>query len=400
MKKSLLAVAVAGAFAGAAHAADQQDQLVTLYGVIDGAIRYSTNVNAGGSSYTGFSQGLYNGSRFGIKGTEDLGSGKKAIYALEGGFVLGTGQSDQNGQLFGRQAWFGVSDGMLGTVTIGRQYGTLSDTIGMGDVFGEKHGNLVYSGGAGNGTPNQGDVVAENTFFYKEMGFRWDNSIKYANKFGPISLSLMHSFQGQTNGTTTAQQSGNAMTMNSASVGFGSEKFNISAGYQKENDLTNAAGAQPTHTVWGVGTNFMFGEKSGVYAFYMNSKFDASFTQIGLGTNSQVGSAGAFGRKDTIFSVAANYYVTSSVNLIAAFYRDSASNIAAAGDSGSRNGFLVTADYYSSKTTDTYIALGHTSFSGNLVGGNGNIAGIATGAPVGTGPSSSNLAMLGLRHRF
>lgn len=388
MKKSLLAIAVAGAFAGAAQAAEQ-DQGVTLYGIIDGALRYTTNsfYNAAtntGTPYTGFSQGLFNGSRFGIKGTEDLGGGKKAIYVLEGGVVLGTGVSDQNGQIFGRQAYVGLADEKLGTVTAGRQYGNLSDALGTGDVFGEKHGNEVYASGV-----NQGDVVAENTFFYQEMGYRWDNSIQYANKFGAVKLSLMHSFQGTTN-----TQTGTKQAMNSVAVGYASEKFSISGGYQTESDVFGRK-----HNDFGVGANFMYGEKNGIYAFYLNSKYDLGFTRLGQGTNSGLAGTQPAARQDSIMSVSANYYATSNLNLIGAFYHDSASNIAVAGDTGTRNGFLVTADYYLSKNTDTYVALAHTAFSGSLVG-NANGGQAAPGGVVGVGPSSANTAMLGLRHRF
>lgn len=436
MKKSLIAVAVLGAFAGAAHAEDQKDT-VTLYGVIDAAVRYTSNANYNAvtgtaHSYSGFSQGLFNGSRFGLKGSEDLGDGTKAIYTLEAGTVLGTGASDQQGQLFGRQAWAGLSNDSYGSLTLGRQYGNFSGAIGTGDVFGELHGNEVYGGNAGvaNGlnSPNQGDTASENGFAYQEMGYRWDNSILYANKFGPVKFSAMHSYQGQTSGANNAV-SGNASTMNAIALGYVSDSFNVTAGYQKEtnagpNAAVAASSANPTHTDVGVGANFMYGDKTefggrnGVYAFYLSSKFDAGFTRIGLGTNSEfaynatvgVGANNLFSaRQDKIASISANVYATSRLNLIAAYYHDSAKDVldavnqaaavAAAGDTGgSRSGALVTADYYYSKNTDTYLMAAHTSFKGALVG-NSN-GGNATGAGAGVGPSGTNTVMVGLRHRF
>ena len=51
--------------------------------MIDAAIRHTSNTDVAGGSYTGFSQGLFNGSRFGLKGSEDLEGGLKAVFTLE-----------------------------------------------------------------------------------------------------------------------------------------------------------------------------------------------------------------------------------------------------------------------------------------------------------------------------
>jgi predicted porin len=428
MKKSLIAVAVLGAFAGAAHA----DDTVTVYGVIDAAIRYNTNANYNtatntAGSYTGFSQGLFNGSRFGVKGEEKLDNGMKAIYDLEAGVVLGTGASDQQGQLFGRQAWAGLSDETYGSLTLGRQYGNFSGAIGTGDVFGELHGNEVYSGSAGmvNGatSPNQGDTASENGFAYGLSGYRWDNSILYANKIDSIKFSLMHSFQGQTSSANN-QVSGQAETMNSFAVGYVSDSFNATVGWQKESNAAanaNSNGATPTHTDVGIGANYLYGEKAefggrnGVYGYYMSSKFDAGFQRIGLQTNSEFSFNGTTNilfsaRQDKVLSLSTNYYVTPRTNLIVAYFHDSASNVldptaqaaavaAAGGTSGSRNGFILTGDYYLSKNTDSYLMVAHTSFKGALIG-NSNGGNATLNATPGVGPSSVNTAMLGLRHRF
>lgn len=397
MKKSLIAVAILGAFAGTAQAEGQSD-LINLYGVIDAAVRHTTNVTPNGGSYTGFSQGLFNGSRFGMKGSEALDGGMKAIYKVEAGFTLGTGAADQQGQLFGREAWAGLQDQALGTVTVGRQYGNFSDAIGTGDVFGEKHGNLVYSSTmAANGInyPNQGDTVAENGFIYQEMGYRWDNSVQYANKIDSVKFAVMHSFSGQT--SAAALNSGNKASMNSASLGYVSDVFNLTAGYQTEGD-----GLGKNHKGLGFGANYMYGEKNGVYLSYLNSKYDAGFTRIGLGTNSSLAvTATTTARKDNIYMLSANYYATEKLNLIGELTHDSASNVLAAADSGVRNGVLATADYYLSKNTDTYLMVAHTKFTGALIGnGNGGNTGVGFTAGNVAQPSSANTVMVGMRHRF
>ena len=86
MKKQMIAMAVAGAFAGSAFAAN-----VDLYGVIDTGLVYS-QTEFGGSvdladthSFT-MDNGVNAGSRFGLKGTEDLGDGYSVSFQLENGF--------------------------------------------------------------------------------------------------------------------------------------------------------------------------------------------------------------------------------------------------------------------------------------------------------------------------
>jgi hypothetical protein len=64
----------------------------------------------------------FQGSRWGMRGTEDLGGGLKAIFLLENGFDASTGKLWQGGLEFGRQAWVGLSSARLGTVSLGRQY--------------------------------------------------------------------------------------------------------------------------------------------------------------------------------------------------------------------------------------------------------------------------------------
>src|SRR6266702_1443685 len=86
---------------------------VTLYGLVDAGFLYSNNV--GGQKLYAMSSGNLQGSRWGLKGTEDLGGGMKAIFVLENGFNVMTGALGQGGNEFGRQAYVGVSVERYGT---------------------------------------------------------------------------------------------------------------------------------------------------------------------------------------------------------------------------------------------------------------------------------------------
>lgn len=80
-KKSLAAVALLGAFAGSAFAAD-----VTLYGVVDEGFLYTHKDADDAVDKLELKSGIQAGSRWGLKGTEDLGNGLKVGFILESGF--------------------------------------------------------------------------------------------------------------------------------------------------------------------------------------------------------------------------------------------------------------------------------------------------------------------------
>lgn len=118
MKKTLAALAVLGAFAGSALAAD-----VTLYGLVDYGFSYQhLDADAAGTDATDTFQmksGQNSGSRFGIKGTEDLGNGLKVSFILENGFSADDGTFSTSGKLFDRQSSIALT-GAFGEVAFGR----------------------------------------------------------------------------------------------------------------------------------------------------------------------------------------------------------------------------------------------------------------------------------------
>lgn len=98
MKHSILCCAVTGALAsGAAFAADTQ-----IYGVIDTgfSVRNNQYVNGNSDTTTRMVSGQYIGSRFGIKGSEDLGNGYKAGFVLESSIKTDDGSLGQGGRLW------------------------------------------------------------------------------------------------------------------------------------------------------------------------------------------------------------------------------------------------------------------------------------------------------------
>ena len=136
MKKQLLAVAVASAFASTAFAAN-----VTVYGAVDTGLVY-THQSFGGAIPTNadvkkfsMDSGVLGSSKFGFKGTEDLGDGYSVSFQLENGFKADTGAlggADDN-KLFDREARLSLNT-PYGTVSFGRM-GALTSGLGSYDVF-------------------------------------------------------------------------------------------------------------------------------------------------------------------------------------------------------------------------------------------------------------------------
>ena len=111
MKTKVLVLSLLAAFAGTAAAQSTQ---VEIYG------RINTSVEVQSTTGESNTIGLVNdSSRWGIKGSEDLGNGMNAFFQLESGFASDTGRLSNNGGIFNREAFMGLGT-KLGTVRFGR----------------------------------------------------------------------------------------------------------------------------------------------------------------------------------------------------------------------------------------------------------------------------------------
>lgn len=165
MKKTLAAVAVLGAFAGSALAADVQ-----LYGIIDTGVGYShvdVDEPALGEDYDSFEMksGQASGSRFGFKGTEDLGNGLTVGFILEDGITSDDGA--ESGVMFNRESSLFLQ-GSFGKFAMGR-----IGSINNGQSSWAKVGMLSAFG-----TSDWGGNSAQLGSIFSLAG-QWDNMIAY-----------------------------------------------------------------------------------------------------------------------------------------------------------------------------------------------------------------------------
>lgn len=146
MKKTLVAVSVLGAFAGSALAADVQ-----LYGILDTGVGYShiDMDTSGVDDVDSFEMksGVGSGSRWGLKGTEDLGNGLTVGFILENGFDSDDGSEDSTGVMFNRESSLFL-EGSFGKLAFGRM-GALNSgqsswsKVGMINAFGTSYGEFT-----------------------------------------------------------------------------------------------------------------------------------------------------------------------------------------------------------------------------------------------------------------
>lgn len=124
MKKSLLALAVLAAFAGAAQAQTS----VTVYGRMDVGVQKVTDSSA--------TIGRGDNNVIGFKGTEDLGGGLSALFQAEMRFEpdAGTTESRNRRPLFQGQTRVGLK-GDFGTIRLGRGLTAMQEPIGGFDPF-------------------------------------------------------------------------------------------------------------------------------------------------------------------------------------------------------------------------------------------------------------------------
>ena len=271
MKKTLAAVAVLGAFAGSALAADVQ-----LYGIVDTGVQYLSGDTdlAGHDSINKFSMesGMQSGSRFGFKGTEDLGNGLTVGFVLENQFSSDTGALNSSGLLFHREASLFLEGG-FGKLAVGRM-GSINGGVsswgkyGVISAFGTSWGDYsaqagTWAMGAGMWdnmiayeTPNfagfkvfaqygMGNAVKENDSVENESSSDRYYAIgaSYAN--GPLNLYLaVDSINYATSGTVADSNADDSLTVTlGGNYDFEVMKLFAGAQYFDEIQLSKMKGA-------------------------------------------------------------------------------------------------------------------------------------------------------------
>jgi len=438
-RKSLLSIAplALGAFVGAAQA---DDSSITLYGILDEAIAniaHSFNfdpnfvvagnplVNKGTQTATGLLNGGMSATRWGIKGQEDLGGGTKAIFLLEEGFNLPSGQisnaalslannkstgpnvsvdSAIPGQLFNRGAYTGLSSNTYGTLTAGRQQSFFLDNIA---IFDPLLGSQAFSPIGFSGSYGGGGFTDDS---------RADNSLKYKIPVGDFTLGALYKFGGVA-GSTSAQGAYELNAVYSTgpvAVQIGYESFrdgfslsnNTGAGSIKATAADTKAYMASAKYTWEQ-TTFKVGYEREEFNNPSNPTVDQAVTSVFGVPLGAVANVTAYDTQKSLnvywFGVGQDF--TPAFSLLAGLYHVNQNSFLGTSSgcsttkeqgqclSGSLNYYSLVGDYHFSKRTDSYLGI----MIDNVSGGPAN-------AVLNTAPAQSvntnRIIALGMRHIF
>ncbi|GGC14878.1 porin [Oxalicibacterium flavum] len=362
MKKSLLALAVLGAFAGAASAQSS----VTVYGIVDTGIG-SVDINNGGERTTGLTSGAQSPSRIGFKGTEDLGGGLKANFQLEAGFNSDNGGSAASNQIFNRVATVGLS-GAFGKVDLGRQTTILKDAHDQIDPFGGSGsiGNIArifYNGGVATNGAAVGDRVS--------------NTIKYqTNSYSGFKAGAAYTF-GEQEGDNGAQR------QYGVGLGYANGPLNVQFAYNNVNADTATGGVVTPvgeAKIAFIGATYNFGAFK-LHGAYADGKFEsnAGGTDVKY-RNGLIGVSLPLGPG----SLAASYAINDNRTF----------------DDADSQQVAIQYSYDLSKRTNLYAGYARTNNDiGAALGGSQLGSLNVTNASVGGGQDVSIIAV-GIRHKF
>ncbi len=269
MKKSLLALALLGAFAGAAQAQTN----VTLYGLIDLGVQF----NDAGTDDDNWAleSGNQSASRWGIKGTEDLGSGLKASFVLEGGFDADTGDLATEDRLFSRLSYVGLGGG-FGEVRLGRQVTPFKAAVDAIDVFAGAGQNAIYDYvGTGDAAFTAGDFE------------RRSNQLTYlAPKFGGFTAQAAYAFSEERGAFAGAEGAPRSVGFQ---AGYGNGPITAQFGYAQDR-----TGTDTNTSVWTLGAVYNLGVAK-IHAGYIDGEGEVAGADAGdvraffLGTSLALG---------------------------------------------------------------------------------------------------------------
>jgi len=390
--KRLLIAAVANTALGCTFApiSAMAQSSVTLYGLIDEGLNYTNNT--GGHSNVQMESGFAQGSRWGLKGAEDLGGGTKAVFQLENGFDVNSGKLGQGGRMFGRQAYVGLSSTQFGTLTMGRQYDFLVDFVAPLSATGSGFGGNIADHPFDNDNLNN-DLRMNNALKFRSAtydGFTVGGAYAFSNAAGGFSNNNAYSLGAQ----------------------WAGGPFNLAVAYLQVNQPGGVN--QPSNTGGAVsssdGDAVFTGARQRILGAAGRYTFGAAtvglvFTRTMLDDPHQITQGGAYSTLNGDMLTFNNYELNARYAITPAFtlggsYTFTDGHFSDDGRSVAPkwNQFMLQADYALSRRTDVYLEGVYQHVSGAdgiAVLGNASIYSLAA--------SSSDrqaVVALGMRHRF
>jgi general bacterial porin, GBP family len=379
-KFTLVATAVASLVSTSVMA----QSTVTIYGIMDAGYAYTTNQSSNLATTTsaGSKHAIESGqiatSRWGIKGSEDLGGGMKANFGLESTISGDTGATGNTfgtpaqATMFDRQATVGLSGG-FGSLNLGRQ-NNLAVDAGVGDPTGFAHPGT---------NPNVFHSALNNGTLYGAFGanggstaFRQNNSVKYLTPdFSGFGGGLMYAFGEQ--GGSTSKNSYAGILGN-----YANGPLAAALTYAKLKDANDVA-----MTVWGGSAKYSL-DAFTLKGSYAQNKVDSTTTiTTPLGISN---------RKIVVTGLGLDYAVSPALTLTGAFYNTKRTGIAA--EDGTAKQYVAIGKYALSKRTSLYSSLTHFKASSAATIANNGV--LLNANAFALGSDSANRFSFGVTHAF
>jgi len=308
MKKSLIALAVL-----AASGASMAQSTVTLYGIADLWFGTVTNETAGVSlSKTMLESGGVNGSRWGMKGSEDLGGGLKANFDFQAGIALDTGAgTSATATAFSRQSWVGFSGG-FGAFRLGRT------TTAYDDVSGSS--NAVFD----SALAPMGSVFKSTGYSSRQNNMLYYQAPNMSGFSGAVSYALGEDKTAATSATSTT----------SLNLTYGAGPLAVQFAYQVQ-DVLNPTAASSDAAFTRLGASYNFG---------------VATAKVTYGKVSNVASVTDSNATD--FQIGVDYPMSSALTLSASYAKSDDDK--PVGFESARKGYGIGAAYTLSKRTFLY----------------------------------------------
>jgi predicted porin len=251
---------------------------VTFFGLLDGGISYVSN--EGGHHNLKWDDGMLAPNLFGLRGNEDLGGGVSARFALVNQFHLGSGATLSPNTLFGREAWVGLTDTRLGSLSFGNQYDFLVEYLSSSkNSPGIAAGGLyAFAAGPFSKLALPDDPAPQFGWDRTEAGFELNNTVKYTTPYmSGFSMGAMYGFGG-------VAGSFGANSSMSFGARYARGPFGVAAAY-----VSYKSSAQANLPVrnWGVGAHYDFGKLSvnGDFTGVRNAANGGAIVQGSIGAN-------------------------------------------------------------------------------------------------------------------
>lgn len=357
---------------------------VTIYGVIDEGFNYTNNVN-GVSNYE-LQSGYVQGSRFGLRGFEDLGDGTKAIFRLENGFNINNGKLGQGGRMFGRSAYVGLSDNKFGTLTLGRQYDSVVDFVGPLTANGNWAGYMFSHPFDNDNTDNS---------------FRVNNSVKYQSPdLAGFQFGGLYGASNQVGGFSNNRVMSLGANYANGPLTFGAAYMNVDNPASPGNSGGAVSGGDGSFVaerqrIFGAGVNYVYGPATFGFV-YTNTNL--SRPTASLYVSGSIGAPSSI--KFNNFELNVKYQVSPMLFLGAMFLHTEATYTASKQSHPRWNEVALMADYNLSKRTDVYVQGAYQRVSGDTTGAPGLDNAYIPGADDSSSNRSQSIVRIGLRHKF